>query len=430
MQSSSQRPCYYEILGVAREASQDEIKKVFRRLAYEYHPDTAKDKKRGEEKFKEINNAYEILGDIEKRKRYDEIGSSWQDFAQFREWSWATGPRSRVDPEELDPFQRAGIDLFHGFISVKNPAFQGEFCRSKNDRYILGWCDAIYTRDDAHPERTPLVRASGKYILIDGTKVILQGALGRPSNGRVSNFGDFIFNDRMHPVSDMTTDRRNLRGTFYAFSASGKVLIQQRFEAFLGANGLSDDGRMAACGPLSGFDEEFDKKVCLFDLEKRKMIIKFKPECINIYGKNIDRYEFDQSNKILKFVNRDGLSHRYNFEGKFLDAETWKTQRLNYASVYMLLVYAEEDLRAISGNDLAAFSDVIRILELALAKGIPQISKAFTEAKIHRNLGEIYYRCGKTAKAISHLQSALRLYPKIGVKKLLAKIENMEGSGH
>ena len=66
---------YYKILGVPRSASQDDIKKAFRKLAREYHPDVAKDKKGGEEKFKEINEAYEVLGDPQNRSKYDNLGT-------------------------------------------------------------------------------------------------------------------------------------------------------------------------------------------------------------------------------------------------------------------------------------------------------------------------------------------------------------------
>src|SRR5438093_12279708 len=75
---------YYEVLDVPRNASDDAIKKAFRKLAREYHPDVAKNKKGAEEKFKEINEAYEVLGDPVKRKKYDELGANWKAGAEFR----------------------------------------------------------------------------------------------------------------------------------------------------------------------------------------------------------------------------------------------------------------------------------------------------------------------------------------------------------
>ena len=68
---------YYETLGVSKTAKEDEIKSAFRKLARKYHPDVAKDKKAAEEKFKQINEAYEVLGDAEKRKKYDQLGADW-----------------------------------------------------------------------------------------------------------------------------------------------------------------------------------------------------------------------------------------------------------------------------------------------------------------------------------------------------------------
>ncbi len=70
---------YYVTLGVARQATEKEIKKAFRTLARKYHPDVAEDKKNAEEKFKQINEAYEVLSDPEKRKKYDELGPHWQE---------------------------------------------------------------------------------------------------------------------------------------------------------------------------------------------------------------------------------------------------------------------------------------------------------------------------------------------------------------
>jgi len=70
---------YYATLGVPRDAGDEDIKKAFRKLARQYHPDVAKDKKSAEEKFKEINEAHEVLSDPQKRTRYDELGARWQE---------------------------------------------------------------------------------------------------------------------------------------------------------------------------------------------------------------------------------------------------------------------------------------------------------------------------------------------------------------
>ncbi len=67
---------YYKILGVSRNATQEEIKRAYRRLALKYHPDRNKGNKEAEEKFKEINEAYAVLSDPEKRRQYDQFGSA------------------------------------------------------------------------------------------------------------------------------------------------------------------------------------------------------------------------------------------------------------------------------------------------------------------------------------------------------------------
>jgi len=73
---------YYKILGVDRKASQDDIKKAFRKLARKYHPDVNKNDKNAEERFKEINEANEVLSDPEKRQKFDQFGVHWQQYGR------------------------------------------------------------------------------------------------------------------------------------------------------------------------------------------------------------------------------------------------------------------------------------------------------------------------------------------------------------
>jgi curved DNA-binding protein len=110
---------YYAVLEVARGASADEIKLAFRKLARLYHPDVAKNKVAGEAKFKEINEAYEVLGDPEKRKQYDELGPDWQNGGR--------DPRGHASPAGGEPdFEFGGTgfsDFFESFFSGRRGGF-------------------------------------------------------------------------------------------------------------------------------------------------------------------------------------------------------------------------------------------------------------------------------------------------------------------
>jgi curved DNA-binding protein len=132
---------YYKTLGVPRTASADELKKTFRKLARQYHPDVAKDKKKAEEKFKEINEAYEVLSDPAKRKKYDELGANWKSGADFRPpsgWEHFSGGQTfrgrDAGGEEFEThFGGTGFsDFFEQLFGSRMRGGAGGFGRSAN----------------------------------------------------------------------------------------------------------------------------------------------------------------------------------------------------------------------------------------------------------------------------------------------------------
>src|SRR4051812_50053907 len=76
---------YYQTLGVAKTASEKEIKQAYRKLARKHHPDVNPGDKTAEARFKEINEAYEVLGDPDKRRKYDELGANWRMYEQAQQ---------------------------------------------------------------------------------------------------------------------------------------------------------------------------------------------------------------------------------------------------------------------------------------------------------------------------------------------------------
>lgn len=116
---------YYKILGVARTAAAEDIKKSYRRLARKYHPDVSKEKD-AEEKFKEVQEAYEVLKDPEKRAAYDQLGSAWKSGEPFRPPpDWASGFEFRggaARPGGSQGFREEGFsDFFSSLFGGASP---------------------------------------------------------------------------------------------------------------------------------------------------------------------------------------------------------------------------------------------------------------------------------------------------------------------
>jgi curved DNA-binding protein len=102
---------YYAVLGVSRTAGADDIKQAFRKLARKYHPDVNPDDKSAEAKFKEVSEAYEVLSDPDKRKKYDQFGQYWQQASR------AGGSGSYGSPGDMGGFDFSNYGSFDEFIN-------------------------------------------------------------------------------------------------------------------------------------------------------------------------------------------------------------------------------------------------------------------------------------------------------------------------
>ncbi len=131
---------YYKVLGVERNASQDEIKKAFRKLAMKYHPDKNPGDKKAEERFKEINEAHEVLSDPQKRSRYDQLGESYSRWQQgggtgnFNWDEWFTnnaGSGQRYDVGDLNDLFGGGFSDFFTRIFGGMGGFGGTTTQSR-----------------------------------------------------------------------------------------------------------------------------------------------------------------------------------------------------------------------------------------------------------------------------------------------------------
>ena len=109
---------YYSILGIDKSASEADIKKAYRKLARKYHPDVNPDDKEAEHKFKEVNEANEVLSDPEKRKKYDTYGQDWKHADQFEQAGAGAGGQQR---SQSNPGAGFGGESFGGADYSSSP---------------------------------------------------------------------------------------------------------------------------------------------------------------------------------------------------------------------------------------------------------------------------------------------------------------------
>ena len=186
---------YYKILGVERNASEDDIRKAYRKLAMKYHPDRNPNDKQAEERFKEINEAYQVLSDSKKRAHYDRLGSdysNWQQRGAPGDFNWdqygGFPGGVRVDYGDLDDlFGGAGgfSDFFRTiFGRGAEGAAPGAGTRTRTRQQPQGYQQELeITLEEAYKGTTRLLQTNGKQKQVHipagvrtGSKVRVAGA--------------------------------------------------------------------------------------------------------------------------------------------------------------------------------------------------------------------------------------------------------------
>ncbi len=200
---------YYKILGVDTNASKDEIKKAYRKLARKYHPDVNPNDKETAQKFAEISEAHEVLSDDENRKKYDELGADWQRYQntegpQDFDWSkYADGGASRgggrtyyysgtggewqdIFGDEGDPFSDFFKNIFGGGSQRSRGFGGGEFAFRGHDLTA----ELTISLNEAYSGCTRIINVDGKKMRItlepgtkDGQTIKLKGKGGAGSQG-------------------------------------------------------------------------------------------------------------------------------------------------------------------------------------------------------------------------------------------------------
>ena len=238
---------YYKVLGVKKDASPDEIKKAYRKLAVKHHPDKNPGDKKAEEKFKEINEANEVLADEEKRKKYDELGENWQYYQQhggdannFNRSQWSNGGQPfggggfRTEDFEGDGGQFS--DFFESIFGAR-PSGAGQ-PGARQKRTVNGedaQAEMEITLEDAYHGGTKQISLNGEKLNLKLKPGIREGQIlrmkGKGSPGRNGGApGDLLITMHVtpNPVYERKGDDLYFDTAIDAYTAilGGKVTVQ------------------------------------------------------------------------------------------------------------------------------------------------------------------------------------------------------------
>ncbi len=237
---------YYQVLGVSRDATADDIKKAYRKLALKYHPDRNRGQPAADERFKEINEAYEVLGDQEKRAKYDRLGRAYTDWQHaggapggfdWGQWTGAAPGGTRVEFSDLGDAFGDFSDFFRAiFGEMPRGTFtQGGFQRGAPTRGAGRdvQAEVAVSLEDAYHGTSRLLQRDGRRLEVrippgaqTGTRIRLAGEGPR---GRGAAAGDLylVVQVRPHPRFERQNDdlHTEVAVDLYTLLLGGEVTV-------------------------------------------------------------------------------------------------------------------------------------------------------------------------------------------------------------
>lgn len=231
---------YYKVLGVERTATQQDIRKAYRKMAKRYHPDINKDDPTAKERFQEINEANEVLGDPEKRKKYDEYGENWRHAEEFeaqrRQYSNGANGRGGYDFGGFGGFGdfSGSAGNRSGFSDFFEQLFGSGLRGAKNNRgedisatLTLSLREAAVTHQQTFTVGGEKIRITVPAGITDGQRIKLKGRGAASPDGTVR--GDLYITFRIEPDSTFTLHGNDLYATvtvsLYTMLLGGEAVV-------------------------------------------------------------------------------------------------------------------------------------------------------------------------------------------------------------